>query len=176
MKKTSFVLTVFAVFILSFLAIASVSWHRTDFKTLAQSDIAANTNCLNKNGERKNSDSTNKSEENARCDFSRYKTLKVRSLKINALPQPKYPPEAKEKKLKGCVPVKILVDGKGNVTESCVVSVKDSEACSDQIEDDLFKELSEEAAAKAKFDVSRLSLGDKEFFEMTIVYRFASSK
>lgn len=175
MKKNAFILSVFAVFILGFLAIAFV-WHKSNFKTLAQSDTAGNTNCSNKNGERKNLDSGNKAQENDRCDFSRYKTLKVRSLKINNLPQPKYPPEAKEKNLKGCVPVRVLVDGKGNVTESCAVSVKDSEACSDQIKDDLFKELSEAAAAKAKFDVSRLPLGDKEFFEMTIVYRFAPSK
>ncbi len=86
MKKKAFILSVFAVFVLCFLAIAFV-WYKSDFKTLAQSDTTGNTNCLNKNGERKNLDSGNKAQENDRCDFSRYKTLKVRSLKINSLPQ-----------------------------------------------------------------------------------------
>src|SRR5688500_17174526 len=52
----------------------------------------------------------NKSDDKRYCDFSEYKTLKTGSLKINALPQPEYPQEAQEKNIKGCVPVRVLID------------------------------------------------------------------
>ncbi len=175
--KRILLLTVGAVFVLSIFAVAFIFLQNSDFKTLAQSDTVKNANCTNKNKDRENSNSASKSKDSEQCDFSKYKTLKVRSLKIDSLPQPKYPSEAKEKKLKGCVPVKILVDGKGSVAQSCAAaSDKTSKICSDRIEDELFENLSEETAARAKFDVSRLSLAGNDYFEMTIVYRFKPSK
>ena len=173
MAKQPQKVSVLAVVILSLAAITIVHWQNTDFTTFAQSNKTKNANCSNKSGDSENYQS-NKSEGNTGCDFSKYKTLKVRSLKIKSLPQPEYPPEAKEKKLKGCVPVKILVDGEGNVRESCAVqSIENPKFCADRIEDSLFEKLSEEAASKAKFDVSRLSLGNGKYFEMIIVYRFS---
>lgn len=169
--------TVCVFFVLSVFVVGFICLRNADFTTFAQSDTIKNANCANRNKDREDSNSANKSQDNVRCDFSEYKTLKVSSLKIESLPQPAYPPEANEKKLKGCVPVKILVDEKGNVAGSCAIaSNRSSKICSDRIVGSLFEQVSEDAATKAKFDVSRLSLGSNKYFEMTIVYRFTPSK
>src|SRR5687768_1855072 len=105
----------------------------------------------------------NKSVDKRYCDFSEYKTLKTGSLKINALPQPGYPPEAKEKNIKGCIPVRVLIDKKGDVSKVCLIDIAEkTKGCPDQIEDEIFENLAKEAAAKAKFDVSKNSPGGKD--------------
>ena len=58
------------------------------------------------------------------CDFSRYKPLKVSHFLTNAVVkevEPEYPPAAAIVKASGKVVVKILVDRKGDVIETCII-------------------------------------------------------
>lgn len=111
-----------------------------------------------------------------KCDFSEYKTLRVKSLKIESLPQPEYPQEAKDRNLSGCVPVKILVDKDGKAAQACVIGKDENpKDCQEPLTEEVFITRAREAALKAKFDVRRVSLHEKDFFEMTVIYKFNPS-
>ena len=145
------ILTIYAcsISILCIFAAASVCFHKIENRTFANSE---------------------------KCDFSEYKTLRVKSLKIESLPQPEYPQKAKDRNLSGCVPVKILVDKDGEVSQACVPNKDDNlKDCKEPLNEEAFSRPAREAALKAKFDVRRVSLHEKDFFEMTIIYNFKPS-
>jgi hypothetical protein len=145
-------------------------FYKSETKILAQSSAESNKNCQTNSANQSN---TSSKSENGRCDFTKYKTLKTRTLKAVSLPQPEYP---KDKNLTGCVPVKILVDKNGNVSESCSLAENEkNKSCKNRLDDSLFRQLAEESALKAKFDLRKWSLNGTDFFEMTIVYNFRAS-
>lgn len=170
--KKHLIITGFGVLVLVFFAITFFYMYKTENRIFAQTNSENNTNCR-----LKNSSNTSNIETAGKCDFSKYKTLRVQSLKIESLPQPEYPTETSEKNIGGCVPIRILVDKDGKVSESCDFekseNVKD---CKNRIDDEIFKNSAKEAALKAKFDVSRTSLNGNDFFEMTIIYNFTPSE
>lgn len=135
--------------ILCIFAAASVCFHKIENRTFAQSE---------------------------KCDFSEYKTLRVKSLKVESLPQPEYPQEAKDSDTGGCVAVQILVDKDGEVAQACVIGKDENpKDCRKPLTEEVFKTRAREAALKAKFDVRRVSLHKKDFFEMTVIYNFNPS-
>lgn len=164
--KRILIVTAFAVSLLC-LSIAVFVYFQHDAKrTSAQSKTDENVNC----GIEKPTSA------NEKCDFSDYKTLRVKSLKIESLPQPEYPPEAKERNTGGCVSVKILVDKDGDVSQACVPNKDENlKDCKEPLNEEIFSTRAREAALRAKFDVRRVSLHEKDFFEMTVVYNFNPS-
>jgi len=164
--KRILIITAFAASVLCLSITVFVYFQHGGKRTSAQSKTDENVNCRVEKP----------TPANEKCDFSDYKTLRVKSLKIESLPQPEYPPEAKDRNLRGCVPVKILVDKEGEVSQACVPN-KDEKLkdCQEPLNEEAFSTRAREAALKAKFDVRRVSLHEKDFFEMTIIYNFNSS-
>jgi outer membrane biosynthesis protein TonB len=168
MKKV-LIISVILVFGLSALIFAF--FYKSETTIFAQSSAESNKNCQTNNSNQSN---TPLNSESNQCDFSKYKTLKTQTLKAISIPQPKYP---NDKNISGCIPVKILVDKDGNVSEACSLTDKEkNKSCKNRIDNSLFKQLAEESALKAKFDLRKLSLNSRDFFEMTIVYNFSPSK
>jgi hypothetical protein len=146
-------------------------FYRSETTTFAQSSAESNKNCKTNNS---NQSTTSLNSESDRCDFSKYKTLKTQTLKATSILQPKYP---NDKNISGCIPVKILVDKDGNVSDACSLTEKEkNKSCKNRIDDPIFKQLAEESALKAKFDLRKWTLSGRDFFEMTIVYNFSPSK
>lgn len=164
--KRILIITAFAVSVLCLSITVFVYFQHDGKRTSAQSKTDENVNCRIEKP----------TKANEKCDFSEYKTLRVKSLKIESLPQPEYPQEAKDRNASGCVPVKILVDKEGDISQACVPDKNENpKDCKEPLNEEIFSRRAREAALKAKFDVRRVSLHEKDFFEMTIIYNFNPS-